>query len=167
LPPLLDFIADIGILVAILLAAKILIPRRKYVIFCLVAGGLLAVVMGQDLPKFYRLYNAGTETRGSVQQTTCDNHGYVFYSFKAGQKSYSNQMRASSGGIACSTLGPGADITVVYLADEPEVSTAGNPWVGLMDIVLTIFVAALVGPLFIIYIYRRSQRNQGGGLESD
>jgi hypothetical protein len=102
--------------------------------------------------RFECLAHRGIETHGRVTANEPDNHSGVRYEYQVAGVSYTGISPAGHGGLApLNEVNLGDSIPVVYLAESPSVSVAGDPnapyqsWSGLLFLVLPFGIVLLLG----------------------
>ena len=138
--------------------------RFTFLLYYVAAATAVAVMTGRAnwLPQ-YRLANAGVSTRALVTNTACWDHSKIFYRFTVGGQNVDGQGDAGHGNPPCSTLKPGDQIQVVYLAGAPRTNLPGDPKERLGNETAAIALAALFLPLvfiFILFLFLRKRRQE-------
>jgi hypothetical protein len=124
-----------------------------YLLFYLAFAGTIVIVLGSiNWVTYNRLASHGIEAQGTVTNTDCANHGVFSYRFSANGKVYEAKGTTGYGNPSCYVLNVGNSVIVYYLPENPAVSIPGNISPRLANETSTIFLAALISPLFAIFV---------------
>jgi hypothetical protein len=110
-----------------------------------------------NLPTLLRLATRGQRATATVVQPTCDNHASASYAFTVGATRYTGSDVMHD----CRSLHPGDSITIYYDTTDPKVSRAIEPQAGIVNEVISIALACLIGPPILIvgFIANRLKRS--------
>ena len=133
-----------------------------FLLFYAIAATAIAVTMGRAhwLP-YYRLAHAGIGTQALVTQTSCADHATFSYRFAVGGQSIDGRGDAGYGNPPCSSLKPGDQVQVVYLAAAPQTSLPGDPKERFGNETAAIALTALALPIvFLVILFLFLRRKQ-------
>jgi len=125
---------------------------------------IIGIVVGRlNIPTYWRLLNEGQATRATVDRTTCDNHGTLFYRFTVAERAYTGWGSAGFGTPACGHFKPGDPIVVYYLPSDPTVSRPGEIRDRWDNEVISVVLAVTVLPAFLtVIVWSRWPRPEAG-----
>src|SRR5205814_2228085 len=96
-------------------------------LLALASAAFIIAVMGRDVLVLYRLSKYGLTSSASITEKEANNHQFVRYKFNVGPEVYYGEGRLWPGTPSFDDLTVGDRVPVYYLADDPSVSTLGDP----------------------------------------
>ena len=128
---------------------------KRLILSVVLAVGIVFVLGGINWLRFYQLANAGVATQGWVTAKEPQNHQNVHYAYSVGSQTYHGIGHAGFRNPEFGALKVGEQVIVFYLPMKPAVSCLGTPKDLLVNETISIGLAALLTPLFLIWASTR------------
>ena len=107
------------------------------------------------------LARAGVPAIAVVLKPDCGNHANIVYRFEVNGRQFDARDSASWSGRNCQSVKPGELVRVTYLPNDPTVNAVGDPNERLWNERISLMLASLIMPAFIIWAFVRRQRGHG------
>lgn len=108
--------------------------------------------------RYVQLARAGVPVEAIVVRPDCGNHATFIYRFEVDGRQFESRDHASPTGRDCDSLKVGEKIEILYLPTDPSVTMVGNPNEQLLGERISIALASLVMPGFILWALARRRR---------
>ena len=134
----------------------------RYAITWLVLATVIAIGVGSlNWPGYYRLVRAGVSGQASVVQLLPNIHETARYEYRVGGRVYEGQMQSWQPNPPLERLRVGQPVVIYYDPQRPAESVLGNPRPMLQNETISVALAAIVAPSFIVATWAwRSSRRQ-------
>lgn len=119
--------------------------------------GIFAVGVGSfNLPRERRLAQRAVVGEGVIIKPTCEMHNTVIFRFKASGHEYTSSDQPIDDN--CQGVSANNRVTVWYLPDNPAINTLQNPMGLIENELVSVVLAALIGPAIIMWSVTRVLR---------
>jgi hypothetical protein len=135
------------------------------VAFCGVVYGLFLFVSYPEWNKYRRLHQSGKETMGTVVDKEPARHRRIHYTYQVGPRLYTGIVDAGLASLPFDDIRNGDHLTVIYLADNPDTSVAGEvttlyfSWSRLLFVIGPCVCLLLTVPLAVA-VWRTTRRTK-------
>jgi hypothetical protein len=120
-----------------------------YLITYLVLVVAIALGIGSlNVPRYAALRARAVQADGVIVRPTCDDHGTLEYRFRASGHEILSHGSAERNN--CESARTGDRVSVWYLPDQPEVSTLGRPQDVLGNELVSVGLAVMIVPAFLL-----------------
>lgn len=102
---------------------------------------------------YVKLMTNGIATTAIVTTTACSNNMTFSYRFNIDEKSFTGSGGDGYGNPPCSSLKPGDEAMIYYLASEPGTNIPGDPASRLISEFTAIALVALFFPILILLLF--------------
>jgi hypothetical protein len=127
----------------------------KYAAAWLVLMMLFAAITGgHNWPTYWRLAHRSASVEGTVIQLLPKMHATVRYRYNVDGHEYHGQTQPWPPNPSIEGLAEGATLTVWYDPEQPNVSVLGLPGVLLENETISVMLAAILAPTFILLAWR-------------
>jgi len=124
---------------------------KRFLLLWFAGALLVAFGIGQfNVPLLYRLTRRGVKTCGTVTGFEPNNHRTVHYSYRVNDKTYSGAQEGGVGGEASASSNDCEGNVVFYLPERPDVSCISDPAPMLKNEIITVILAMLFIPSFLL-----------------
>ncbi len=133
----------------------------RYAITWVVLATVIAIVIGRlNWPTFHRLVAVGVSGEGKVVELLPKIHNTVHYDYRVGGQVFEGQMQSWQPNPPLEQLKVGQPVVVYYDPQRPGESVLGNPKPMLQNETISVALAALGVPSFIVatWAWRSSRR---------
>ncbi len=122
----------------------------------------VAVGIGSlNWPVYRRIATRGVAAGGTVIELLPNIHDTVRYEYRVGGKMFEGQMQSWPPNAPLEQLRTGQSLVVYYDPQHPEVSVLGDPKPMLKNETISVALAALVVPTFLVGVWAwRASRNR-------
>lgn len=137
----------------------------RYAITWLVLATVIAVGIGSlNWPAYHRLVEVGVSGQASVLELLPKIHNTVRYEYHVGGHMFEGQMQSWQPNPPLEQLRVGQPLVIYYDPQHPAQSVLGNPKPMLQNETISVALAAIVFPSFIVGTWAwRSSRRQARG----
>jgi hypothetical protein len=128
----------------------------KYVIFWTFLAIVFAFgIGGLNLPRFYRLTKHGVLGQASAVRLAPENHCTVYYQYQVGGRTYHSQGQSWMPNPPLGDIAVGQKLVIYYDPENPSVAVLGNPKSMLKNEVISVGLATIAFPTFIVLAIAR------------
>jgi Protein of unknown function (DUF3592) len=142
----------------------------KYAITWLVFAIAVTAGMGSlNWPTYRRLAARGVEGQAKVIELLPKIHDTVRYEYHVAGKTFEGQMTTWQPNPPTKQLSVGNSLTIYYDPDHPEISVPGDPKPILRNETISVLLAALVAPTFLVltWAWRASRKHADQNLNTE
>ena len=142
----------------------------KYAITWLVFAIAVAVGLGSlNWPTYRRSAVRGVEGQAKVIELLPKIHDTVRYEYRVAGRTFEGQMTTWQPNPPTEQLNVGNSLTIYYDPDHPEVSVLGNPKPILRNETISVVLAALGAPSFLVlaWAWRASRKHADQKLSTN
>jgi hypothetical protein len=141
----------------------------KYVITWLVLAALFAVALGSiNLRDYHRFLAQGVLGHATVTSLHPEFHNTVRYEYRVAGQTFHGQMQSWSPNPELQQLSVGQTLVIYYDPGHPEQSVLGDPKPMLENETISVGLAAILVPAFIVLAWaRRTSRKHAARKLAD
>lgn len=127
----------------------------KYAITWLVLAVAIAIGWGSlDLPSYRRLVTQGIRAEGKIIELHPEHHNTARYGYLVAGQTFVGQKQSWQPNPPLEEMRVGQTVVVYYDPESPEQSVLGDPKPILQNEIISIALAAVIGPAFIVLVWR-------------
>jgi hypothetical protein len=101
------------------------------------------------------LADHGVIVTGKVKEVTCENHASFVYEFEKNDLTFEGTDYSFKTGIGCDSLKIGTLVSVVFLPENPRVSSIGEPKQNLRDNLMFVFMMVFFLAMTTLFLFFR------------
>jgi hypothetical protein len=130
----------------------------KWLILWLIMVAVVALVVGSlNVPFYYRLITNGVKAQATIIELTPQIHNTVRYEYQVEGRSFKGQRSPSSPNSSTDQISVGQSLVIYYDPLNPSLSVPGDPKPMLTNELISVGMAALGIPTFIIFVLMQNQ----------
>ncbi len=139
----------------------------KYVVTWLVLAVVIAIGIGSlNWPSYRRMALRGISGQATVIELLPKIHNTLRYEYHVAGRAFQGQMQSWSPNPLLEQLAVGQSVIIYYDPEHPEVSVLGDPNPMLKNETISVALAALVVPTFLVaaWVWRASRKHENQRL---
>lgn len=132
---------------------------REWAIPWLIIAVIVAFVVGSlNLPLLGRLVTDGVQAQATIVELTPKIHNTVRYEYQVGSQKFEGQGRSWRPNPPIDEIHVGQSLVIYYDPSNPSRSVLGDPKPMLTNEIISVGIAVLLIPTFIVFAIREKYR---------